>query len=163
MKKAILSLGLALCFGLISFAQTGHDGHDHGTAPAVTPDAKANPNAPEVFFDETSFDFATLQKGDECSHEFKFKNTGKEPLILANCQASCGCTTPACPKEPIAPGGTGSIKVKYDSNRVGVFNKTVTVTSNAKNSPVTLTIKGKIEGPAQEEAFPGKNNSGMGQ
>lgn len=163
MKKAILSLGLALCFGMISFAQDGHAGHDHPTAPAAAPDAKANPNAPEVFFDETSHDFATLQKGDDCSYEFKFKNTGKEPLILANCQASCGCTTPSCPKEPIAPGGTGIIKVKYDSNRVGVFNKTVTVTSNAKNSPVTLSIKGKIEGPAQEEAFPGKNNSGMGQ
>jgi hypothetical protein len=53
--------------------------------------------------------------------------------------------------------------VKYDSNRVGVFTKTVTVTSNAKNSPVVLSIKGKIEGPAQEEAFPGKNNGGMGQ
>ena len=160
-KKAIITLGLALSFGFIGLAQ---DGHDHGTTPAVAaPDAKANPNAPEVFFDETAFDFGTLQKGDECSHEFKFKNTGKEPLILANCQASCGCTTPSCPKEPIAAGGTGVIKVKYDSNRVGAFNKTVTVTSNAKNSPITLSIKGKIEGPAQEEAFPGKNNSGMGQ
>ncbi|TAL61763.1 MAG: DUF1573 domain-containing protein [Bacteroidetes bacterium] len=158
MKKAIFSLGLVLCFGIISFAQEGPK-----PAPAPAAEAKANPNAPEIFFDETSHDFGTLQKGDECSFEFKFKNTGKEPLILANCQASCGCTTPACPKEPIAPGASASIKVKYDSNRVGVFNKTVTVTSNAKNSPVTLTIKGKIDGPAQEEAFPGKNNSGMGQ
>lgn len=154
MKQVILSLGLALCFGINSFAQ-------EAAKPAA--DAKANPNAPEIFFGETTHDFATLQKGDECSYEFKFKNTGKEPLILANCQASCGCTTPSCPKEPIAPGGSGVIKVKYDSNRVGVFNKSITVTSNAKNSPVTLTIKGKIDGPAQEEAFPGKNNSGMGQ
>lgn len=160
MKKVILSIGLALCFGMISFAQDGHD-HAH---PAPAGEVKpANPNAPEIFFDETTHDFATLQKGDDCSYDFKFKNTGKEPLILSNCQASCGCTTPACPKEPIAPGGTGVIKVKYDSNRVGVFNKTITVTSNAKNSSVVLSIKGKIDGPAQEEAFPGKNNSGMGQ
>ena len=154
MKKALLSLGILICFGIFSFAQE---------APKAAPDAKPNPNAPEIIFTETSHDFATLQKGDDCSYEFNFKNTGKEPLILANCQASCGCTTPSCPKEPIAPGASGIVKVKYDSNRVGVFTKTVTVTSNAKNSPVVLSIKGKIEGPAQEEAFPGKNNSGMGQ
>lgn len=155
MKKVILSLGFALCLGLIATAQVAPT-----PTTTITP---PNPNAPELFFGETTHDFVVLQKGDECSYEFKFKNTGKEPLILANCQASCGCTTPSCPKEPIAPGASGVIKVKYDSNRVGVFNKTVTVTSNAKNSPITLLIKGKIEGPAQEEAFPGKNNSGMGQ
>lgn len=153
MKKVILSIGVLFCAAVVSMAQT---------APPA-PDAKANPNAPEITFVETSHDFGTIQKGDDCTYEFKFKNTGKEPLILSNCQASCGCTAPQCPKEPIAPGGTSSVKVKYDSNRTGIFNKTVTITSNAKNSPVTLTIKGNVEGPAQEEAFPGKNNSGMGQ
>lgn len=159
MKKTILSLGILICFGMISFGQ------EAPKAPISAPPVEkpANPNAPEITFEETSHDFGTVQKGDDCTHEFKFKNTGKEPLILANCQASCGCTTPSCPKEPIAPGASGSIKVKYDSNRVGVFTKTVTVTSNAKNSPVTLSIKGKVDGPAQEEAFPGKNNGGMGQ
>jgi hypothetical protein len=156
MKKVFLSLGIIFCFSLISFGQDS-------PKPATVEVVKPNPNAPEITFTEVSHDFATLQKGDECSYEFKFKNTGKEPLILANCQASCGCTTPSCPKEPIAPGASGVIKVKYDSNRVGVFSKTVTVTSNAKNSPITLSIKGKIDGPAQEEAFPGKSNSGMTQ
>src|SRR3974390_1643771 len=161
MKKIIITFGIVFSINMISFGQES----PKNTAPTTTtvPDVKANPKAPEVTFEETSFDFATLQKGDECSHEFKFKNTGKEPLILSNCQASCGCTTPSCPKEPIAPGMSGVIKVKYDSNRVGVFSKTVTITSNAKNSPVVLSIKGKIEGPAQEEAFPGRNNGGMGQ
>ncbi len=159
-KKTILPFGFLLCLGIVSFGQTTPPTSPAPNAPSAV---KPNPNAPELTFEETSFDFATLQKGDECSHEFKFKNTGKEPLILSNCQASCGCTTPSCPKEPIAAGASGIIKVKYDSNRVGVFSKTVTVTSNAKNSPVTLSIKGKIDGPAQDEAFPGKNNSGMGQ
>lgn len=160
MKKTILSIVILFCFASMSIAQHNHNETQQQT---VTPAPAPNPNAPEITFEETSHDFATLQKGDECSHEFKFKNTGKEPLILANCQASCGCTTPSCPKEPIAPGASGIVKVKYDSNRVGVFTKTVTVTSNAKNSSVTLSIKGKVEGPAQEEAFPGKNNGGMGQ
>lgn len=159
MKKIIFTLALAASTGLVSFAQDA----PKATNPPAPAAAPANPNAPEISFEVTTHDFGTIQKGDDCTYEFKFKNTGKEPLILANCQASCGCTTPACPKEPIGPGSSGSIKVKYDSNRVGVFNKTVTITSNAKNTPITLIIKGKVEGPAQEEAFPGKNNVGMGQ
>ncbi len=131
-------------------------------APKIESEVKENVGTAEITFDIISHDFETLQKGDECSYEFKFKNTGKDPLILSNCQASCGCTTPSCPKEPILSGGTGVIKVKYDSNRVGVFTKTVTVTSNAKNGSVVLTIKGKIEGPAQEDAFPGNNKTGLG-
>ena len=161
MKKVILTLGIAAFTAILSIAQEAPKPAPATPAPAA--ETKPNPNAPEATFEVTSHDFGTLQKGDDCTFDFKFKNTGKEPLILANCQASCGCTTPACPKEPIGPGSSGAIKVKYDSNRVGVFTKTVTVTSNAKNSPVTLTIKGKIDGPAQEEAFPGKNNVGMGQ
>lgn len=152
MKKVILSFGIITSMVIISFGQN-----------TVASDAKTNPNAPEITFAEVVHDFGVVQKGDDCTYEFKFKNTGKEPLILSNCQSSCGCTAPHCPKEPIAPGGSAFIKVKYDSNRIGIFNKTVTVTSNAKNSPVTLTIKGNVEGPAQEEVFPGKNNSGMGQ
>ena len=172
MKKILLSVGILTLFSVFSFGQdatkiTPKQEPIKAVSPAPTttsvPDVKANPNAPEIVFEETAHDFGTLQKGDECMHEFKFKNIGKEPVIISNCQASCGCTTPSCPKEPIAPGASGVIKVKYDSNRVGVFTKTVTVTSNAKNSPITLSIKGNIEGPAQEEAFPGKNNGGMGQ
>ena len=163
MKKSVLSLGTMLFLSIISFGQESPKPTSPAPNAPAAAEVKPNPNAPEITFEETIHDFGTLQKGDECAFEFKFKNTGKEPLILANCQASCGCTTPACPKEPIGPGMSSSVKVKYDSNRVGIFTKTITVTSNAKNSPVTLTIKGKIEGPAQEEAFPGKNNSGMGQ
>ena len=159
-RKIILPLAFSFLCGFNAFSQEAPKPNPAVNAPA---EVKPDPNAPEISFDETTFDFGTLQKGDECQHEFKFLNKGKEPLIISNCQASCGCTTPACPKEPIAPGTSSSIKVKYDSNRVGVFTKTITVTSNAKNSPVTLVIKGKIEGPAQDEAFPGKNNNGMGQ
>lgn len=152
MKKALFSFVVLFCFSLLAFSQDA----------TQAAGAKANPNAPDITFQEISHDFGNLQKGADCFYEFKFKNTGKEPLILSNCQASCGCTTPLCPKEPIAPGGTGVIKVKYDSNRVGVFSKTVTVTSNAKIPSITLSIKGTIEGTPQDEGFPGKNNNTMG-
>lgn len=151
MKNLLLTAAVFALSGFVLNAQ------DNAKAPAP------NPNAPEIVFEELVHDFGVLDKGADCSFDFHFKNTGKEPLILTNCQASCGCTTPVCPKEPIAPGASSSIRVKYDSNRVGVFNKSITISSNAKNSPLVLTIKGKIEGPAQDEGFPGKNNGGMGQ
>ncbi|MFH1005137.1 MAG: DUF1573 domain-containing protein [Bacteroidota bacterium] len=155
MKKIIITSGFFLYGWLFASAQQ--------STLSPSPASPPNPNAPEITFNEISHDFGILQKGDECSYEFKFSNIGKEPLIISNCQASCGCTTPTCPKEPIAAGGTSVIKVKYDSNRIGVFSKTITITSNAKNSPGTLAIKGNIEGPPQEETFPGKNNVGIGQ
>ena len=86
--------------------------------------------------------------------KFKFKNTGKEPLIISNATGSCGCTVPDWPKEPIAPGATASIKVKYDTNRIGGIYKTVTVNSNAKSGSIVLTIKGTVEEKPKEEAFP---------
>ena len=107
---------------------------------------KDNPNAPEITFEETVHDFGIIpQKGlAEC--EFIFTNTGKEPLIIQNCQSSCGCTVPTCPKDkPIKPGEKGVIKVKYTTTHSpGGFNRQFTVYSNAKNSPVRVTIKGEI-------------------
>lgn len=130
------------------------------TNPAPTsPAPNTSPTAPEIIFDTDAHDFGTLQKGAPCEYEFKFKNTGKEPLIIQNAQASCGCTVPSYPKEPIMPGQGGVIKVKYDSNRIGAFTKTVNVTSNAKNSPKIITIKGKVDAPPQEEQFPGNNTN----
>jgi hypothetical protein len=125
--------------------------------------ASVNPNAPEIVFEAPTHDFGTLKQGADCSTEFKFKNTGKEPLVINNAQASCGCTVPQPPKDPIKPGETGVIKVKYDSNRVGPFEKTITVTSNAKTQQVVLRIKGKIEAKPAEEQFPtnGINKSGI--
>jgi hypothetical protein len=77
---------------------------------------------------------------------FKFKNTGTVPLVISNVRASCGCTTPKWTREPVAPNASGEITVSYDpKNRPGVFNKTVTVSSNAQNSNVILEISGQVE------------------
>jgi hypothetical protein len=103
-----------------------------------------NPKAPEIKFDKTVHDYGTIQQHADGNCEFAFTNIGKEPLILSNVRSSCGCTVPTWPREPILPGQTGTIKVKYDTKRVGTINKSVYVNSNAKISPVTLKIKGKI-------------------
>jgi len=100
---------------------------------------------PEMIFEVTEFDFGTLKKGADCTVDFVFRNTGKADLVITNVKTSCGCTTPTYTQAPVAKKDQGTITVKYDSNRLGSFNKTITVTSNAKNSPIILTIKGQIE------------------
>jgi hypothetical protein len=96
-------------------------------------------------FDKESYDFGKVPEGTMATHEFKFKNTGNQPIVIANVQASCGCTTPDWTKTPVLPGKSGIIKAMYSSaGRPGIFNKTVTVTSNASTPSTVLTIKGDV-------------------
>ena len=104
----------------------------------------------EITFESLEHDYGNIYKGDNGECEFVFKNTGKAPLQITNARASCGCTVPSWPREPIAPGKKSVIKVKYDTNRLGTINKSITVTSNAVNNSVVLHIKGSIsEKPAE--------------
>ncbi|MES2386954.1 MAG: DUF1573 domain-containing protein [Bacteroidota bacterium] len=96
-------------------------------------------------FDNESHDFGEVNEGDQAQYEYKFTNTGDKPVILSNVQASCGCTTPSWTKDPVLPGKTGVITASYNSSgRPGPFTKTVTVTSNATNSPLQLTFRGMV-------------------
>ncbi|MBO4371784.1 MAG: DUF1573 domain-containing protein [Bacteroidales bacterium] len=99
----------------------------------------------EITFKYTEHNFGTMKSGSDISYSFEFINTGKEPLIINNVATSCGCTTPEWSKEPIPSKGRGVIKVKYDSSRIGSFSKTISVYSNAKNSPTVLSIRGNVE------------------
>ncbi len=101
---------------------------------------------PDVEFEKDIHDFGSLTQGGNATTEFMFTNTGSEPLIISNARGSCGCTVPSWPKQPIKPGESSAIKVKYDSNRIGPINKSVTITSNAGNQPTkVLRIKGNIK------------------
>jgi hypothetical protein len=160
MKKLTLTLGLMTCLTFTGFGQAGHgadDGHNHD-APAAQPAATS---LAEIKMDKTTHDYGNIKQGDNGECEFKFTNVGKEPLVITNCQGSCGCTVPQCPREPILPGKSGVVKVKYDTNRVGGIYKTVTVTSNSKTGNVVLTIKGNVEAKPVEETFP-QNNTPAG-
>lgn len=97
-----------------------------------------------IVFDEMVHNYGTITQGADGNCEFKFTNKGKAPLVLNNVHASCGCTVPTWPKKPILPGEEGIIKVKYNTARIGNFNKTITVNSNAANSTVILRIKGNV-------------------
>jgi len=105
-----------------------------------------NVNVAEITFkDGLEHDFGTIPFEGNGTYEFVFKNTGKEPIIITNVQSSCGCTVPTYPKEPINASKTGNISVSYDTKREGSFTKTITVYSNAKDSPIVLKIKGEVK------------------
>ena len=120
-----------------------------------------NHNAPEIKFEQEVIDLGEFMQYDDPSSkcEFKFTNIGKEPLIISKCKGSCGCTVPECPKEPILPGENGIIKVNYDEKRVGSFNKSITITSNAKNTTKILKIKGKVIAAKKPTGSPVKKQS----
>jgi hypothetical protein len=142
MKKFIVTAFVAFAGVLATSAQT-------------TPAAPENKNQAEITFDKEVHDFGVIAQNNPATYTFTFKNTGKEPLIITNAAASCGCTTPEWTKEPIMPGKKGFVKATYNAASLGVFNKAVTVMSNAKKAQVTLYIKGDVkiasEVPATKE------------
>ena len=101
---------------------------------------------PVITFEKTEHDFGKINEEDgRVSVDFAFKNEGMAPLVLSNVRASCGCTTPKWTKEPVEPGQTGVITVTYNPNgRPGRFQKTVTITSNAKEPTAKVYIKGEV-------------------
>ena len=111
-------------------------------------------NGAKIEFEKEVHDYGTIENGANGDCTFEFKNTGNAPLIISNAKGSCGCTVPSWPKEPIAPGKTGTITVKYDTKRAGAINKSVTITSNAVNEPTkVIRIKGNVK-PAPVSGAP---------
>ena len=117
--------------------------------------AAEHPHAPQLIFNEESYTFGEIGEGPQVTHEFKFSNPGKEPLVLSNVRASCGCTTPSWPKEPILPGKDAVILVTYNTKgRIGPFTKSITITSNAATSSKVIYIKGEVVKSDPEKSVP---------
>ncbi len=123
-------------------------------------------NGPLMKFDVTEINYGDILQGKQSDPEavrnFKFTNTGNEPLIISNAKGSCGCTVPSYPKEPILPGKSANIEVRYDTARLGPFQKTVTITTNEAEPTHTLQIKGKVNPRPSEESVPAATGSGFG-
>ena len=142
MKKVVLTLVVAL-FGFSAQAQ------------------EQPTDGAQINFEQKVINYGKIEKGGNGSRVFKFRNEGTEPLVLNSVRASCGCTTPKWTREPIAPGTAGEITVKYDTNRLGNFHKTVTVQSNATNKTVVLTIKGQVMNPEVQKSTPTKEGGSV--
>ena len=119
-------------------------------------------NAQELTIDKEVHDYGTIDQGANGECVFVVTNTGTAPLIISNCKGSCGCTVPTWPREPIAPGADGVVKVQFDSKNKGkvgggLQSKRVTITANTDPVNTYLTIKGKVD--KKEEAAPATNPS----
>lgn len=128
MKKYLFTAFLMLC-SLVSFAQQA--------------------NEAEIKFDKTSHDFGIFtESNSKVTCTFTFTNTGNKLLAIHQAIASCGCTVPEYPKEPIKPGESGKIVVTYNGEGrfPGHFRKSITIRSNAKQEIVRLYIEGDMQG-----------------
>tara|TARA_B100000780_G_scaffold27544_1_gene17432 strand:- start:5560 stop:6045 length:486 start_codon:yes stop_codon:yes gene_type:complete len=124
----------------------------------------ANTTNSVIKFESKVVDYGLIDHNSDGQREFIFTNTGSEPLIIKNAKGSCGCTVPSWRKEDGSStweaGESGSIGVKYATNRVGKFTKTITLSTNADRRPVILTIKGEVRPPVKEETMPVRKSNG---
>jgi hypothetical protein len=141
--KKIFILALTVCTfaacrnANTSSASTTSDTSKNAAVPAA--------DAPVIVFERDIFDFGKIVQGESVQHEFKLKNTGKSPLIISNATATCGCTVPQVPGEPVLPGKEGVIKVVFNSEgKMGMQDKVITVTSNASEKVTTVHLVGEV-------------------
>ncbi len=138
MKEKFSILLLLLTIDLVGFAQ----------------EQKASSNGAKIQFEIEVMDYGTIEQSSNGDRRFKFKNVGNEPLIISNVQGSCGCLVLKWPKEPTMPGKTGVIIAHYDTQRLGKFEKTFTVTSNAFEQPsIVLKVKGVVFKPLVDSVY----------
>lgn len=144
---AMLSLVVAL----------GYSQNETATPQVV---AETGQDGPVMAFETETVDYGVIEQGSEPFRVFKFTNTGNAPLIITNAKGSCGCTVPTYPKEPIGPGESSEIKVRYDTNRLGKFTKRVTLTTNVGTEQKMLTITGEvIKKPEEPAGLPANEGS----
>ena len=112
----------------------------------------AQENVAQVEFETKQIDYGDIEFDSDGKRVFKFKNVGTAPLIFHRISSSCGCTVPKRPEKPIQPGESGEIEVEYDTKRVGMFMKAVSLwTTKAKTPDIILRIKGKVLEEEEEE------------
>jgi hypothetical protein len=114
------------------------------TGCAETPEGQAQKQGQDIWFEEQLHDYGEIAEDSDGSWSFQFKNVGEEAIVINRVRSTCGCTVPSWPREPIEPGASGEITVKYNTATTGTFFKAVHVYSSAANSPVKLQIKGKV-------------------
>ncbi len=144
MKKMLVLALAAMSFASCQQSTSSAAGAADSSATEVAPPMAAT-DAPVMTFETTSYDFGKIKEGEKVVYEFKFTNTGKTPLIISDASATCGCTVPEVPKEPVKPGAEGVIKVVFDSmGKGGVQDKVVTVTSNGNPNINDVHLVGEV-------------------
>ena len=151
MKKVFFAVGLVAALAFTSCKDNASDKvKGENVEMAATRDADATV-FPTMEFEEEAYDFGNIARGTAVEHVFKFKNTGKAPLVIVDATSTCGCTVPSYPKDPIQPGETGELLVKYNGSGLNAVTKIVTVKANTEKGSETVKITAFVqsaEGPA---------------
>lgn len=144
MRKIFLSIACLVVLAACNNQETVESTADSKeTSEIAAPDTA---NAPAFKFEKEVYDFGKITDGEVVTYDFKFKNIGNSPLIISSATATCGCTVPEYPKEPVAPGADGVIRVVFNSaGKPGMQNKVVTITANTIPSLTELNILGMVE------------------
>lgn len=153
MKRIILLAAITVFGVATSNAQTAKKTAKKADTPVKVETTKVD--GPGMVFENETIDYGTIPHNADGKREFVFVNNGNKPLVIESTQGSCGCTVPSKPEGAIAPGAKGVIGVKYATDRVGPFTKTVTIKSNATGQETkVVTIKGTIlpDAPADNAA-----------
>ena len=148
MKNGILMLAAVGALLFTSCKDNNDNASEKVKAENVESAAERDAQAtvyPKMEFDESEHDFGNIPKGENVEHNFTFTNTGPAPLVITNAKSTCGCTVPTWTKEPIQPGETGEMLVKFNGSGNGQVTKTVTVTANTEAGTERLRIKAFVE------------------
>lgn len=149
MKKIFILAMVAVSFAACQNSTKSNPAAQATETATTTGNETAKPASGEaavMSFENENYDFGKITQGEKVAYSYKFKNVGKSPLIIMNATATCGCTVPEVPKEPIKPGEEGEIKVVFDSNgKSGMQDKVITVTSNAEPNIASLHLTGEIK------------------
>ena len=150
MKRIFVLALVAISFASCQNAAKTNGATGTGIESAAVAGATGDTAVPEgeaavMDFEKGNYDFGKITQGEKVSYSYKFKNSGKSPLIISNATATCGCTIPETPKEPILPGAEGVIKVVFNSaGKMGMQDKVITVTSNANPNVNTVHLVGEV-------------------
>lgn len=150
MKKLLFTIFASMA-AVVAYAQVPTTPTTVSPAPVLaapvieTPQVVAGGGVFKFIDASGKYDFGSVEDGMKVTHDYVFTNEGTEPIIISNVKASCGCTTPSWPKEPIAPGASAKITATFNSKgRVGTVNKAITISSNASTPSMQLFLLGKV-------------------
>ena len=152
MRKSILVIGMFALIGLSAMAQVPSATIKPASTPAQSA-AVSKDDSANFKFEVNEVNFGTITQGDTVHRVFNFTNTGAQPLIITEAHGSCGCTQPQYSKEPIKKGEKSKIEVTFNSTgKMGIQDKTITISSNAKGGQYVLHLKGTVEAPKTKDA-----------
>jgi hypothetical protein len=141
MKKIVLIVGLVSMVAFTSCKDNASSKIKTDNVVEAAVRDEAAKAVPVMSFEKAEYDFGTIEQGTPQEAIFLFTNTGNAPLIITDAKSSCGCTVPNPPKDPIAPGETGELKVNFNGSGQNQVTKTITVTANTEKGSEILRIK----------------------